>query len=301
MPRLTVLGVPSSAGSYSAGQEQAPRALREAGLLDALVNAGHEVHDAGDLTVRTWHPDRTNRYAQNVPDIVASLREMVDAVPPLLGGDDRLLVLGGNCLVTLGVCAGMRRVGVEPSLLYLDRHFDLNTPKSTTEGALDWMGVAHALALDDTVAEVVHALGERPLLSADRLSFLGIEPNGPTSWELEQVERLTLPVVSLDELVASPRAAATAARAALPAEPFAVHVDVDVLDFIDAPIAENVNGRNTGPTIEQLGEALAVLWQDPGCRALSIGELNPVHAASDPAALPRFIRMLASALSASTI
>jgi arginase len=32
-------------------------------------------------------------------------------------------------------------------LLYADRHYDINTPETTTDGALDWMGLAHALAL----------------------------------------------------------------------------------------------------------------------------------------------------------
>ena len=71
-----------------------------------------------------------------------------------------------------------------------------------------------------------------------------------------------------------------------------MHVDVDVLDFLDAPIAENVNGRNTGPSITQLGLALTELWQDPECCALSIGQLDPAHAAADPTALPRLVAAL---------
>lgn len=75
-----------------------------------------------------------------------------------------------------------------------------------------------------------------------------------------------------------------------------MHVDVDVLDFIDAPIAENINGRNSGPSIEHLGEALNELWRDPSCRALSIGALNPFRAQADPRALPRFVSALVQAL-----
>jgi len=40
MSRVSVVGVPSSAGSYAAGQDQAPEALRAAGLIDAHVAAG---------------------------------------------------------------------------------------------------------------------------------------------------------------------------------------------------------------------------------------------------------------------
>jgi arginase len=68
-----------------------------------------------------------------------------------------------------------------------------------------------------------------------------------------------------------------------------------VLDFLDAPLAENVNGRNSGPTIEQLGLAVRELAQHPDCWALSVGQLDPNHAASDPNALKRFVDALAFA------
>jgi arginase len=55
-----MIGVPSSAGSYAAGQDQAPAALRSAGLIDALRKAGLEVHDEGDLPIQVWSPDRAN-------------------------------------------------------------------------------------------------------------------------------------------------------------------------------------------------------------------------------------------------
>ena len=48
MTQLSLLGVPTSAGSYAAGQDQAPRALRAAGLVPALTAAGLVVEDAGD-------------------------------------------------------------------------------------------------------------------------------------------------------------------------------------------------------------------------------------------------------------
>lgn len=296
MTVINVIGVPSSAGSYSAGQEQAPTALRAARLIEALTGAGNDVRDRGDLTEQTWSPDRDRPLAQNLTEVVQSVQELTTAAADLLTTDERLLVLGGNCTVALGTCAGLRRASGEPGLVYIDRHFDLNTPDSTTEGALDWMGLAHALDLDGAADELVAALGPRPLLRPDRLSFLGVDATQATDWERTQVERLGLHVVPQADLMQAPARAAAAAQEALLPGPFAVHIDVDVFDFIDAPMAENVNGRNSGSTIEQLEQALAQLWRHPNCRALSIGELNPVHAAADPDALPRFIAALARAL-----
>src|SRR5262249_57147724 len=41
--RISVVGVPSSAASYAAGQDLAPAALRSAGLLEQLIASGLEV------------------------------------------------------------------------------------------------------------------------------------------------------------------------------------------------------------------------------------------------------------------
>jgi len=69
---LSIIGVPSSAGSYAAGQEQTPAALRAAGLLDAFGAAGLQVNDEGDLPVQIRRPDRSNPRAQNTAHAAVS-------------------------------------------------------------------------------------------------------------------------------------------------------------------------------------------------------------------------------------
>jgi arginase len=140
------------------------------------------------------------------------------------------------------------------------------------------------------------AFGPPPLPEPAQVAFLGAEASLATAWEREQVDRLGLQVTSATALTADPSGSALAAADGLPAGPLAVHVDVDVLDFIDAPLAENTDCRNTGPALDQLGQALQAAAGDPRLRALSIGELNPTRSAGAPDAIPRFIRMLAAAL-----
>jgi len=299
MSRISVVGVPSSAGSYAAGQDQAPGALRSAGLVEALVAAGREVRDDGDLPVQVWRPDRDHPLAQNSDQVPACLRELAERLGPLLAHGDMVLVLGGNCTIAQAVIAALRgmRAG-PPGLLYVDRHYDINTPQSTIDGALDWMGLAHALSLPGCVDVLADAFGPRPLLEPNQVAWLGVEPRMATDWEREQASRLGLRVTSSEALAADPAAAASGALGYLPPGPLAIHVDVDVLDFTDAPLAENTDGRNTGPTLDQAGEALRVAARDPRLRALSIGELNPTRSAGDPEAIPRFVGVLAGVLAA---
>jgi arginase len=292
MVTLNVLGYPSSAGAYCVGVEEAPAALRTAGLIEAVEAAGHSVNDAGDLPSRRWRPDRESPLAQNLDEEVDALRELAERASTLIESGERLLVIGGSCTVALGLRAAAAQAGIESSLVYVDRHLDLNTPASTSEGSLSWMGMAHALGIDGAAKELVHMGSRSPLLRPDQLSYLGVDLGATTVWERTQVEDLDLSVVPQAELVEAPARAAAKARQALPAGAFFVHVDVDVLDFLHAPLAENVNGRNSGPTLVQLGLALDALWRDPDCLGVSVGQIVPAHAASDPTSLARLVDAL---------
>ena len=297
MSAISIVGVPSSAGSYAAGQDQAPTALRSAGLVDALRATGLDVNDEGDLPVQIWHPDRLNSRAQNVGKVTESVRELIERLIPLLTRGDKLLVLGGNCTVALGVVAALCRVSEDPvGVLYVDRNYDINTPESTTDGALDWMGMAHALSLPGSLDVLVDVLGPRPLLSPTQVAWVGIDDRFATQWERSETRRLGLQVISSDALARDPVSSAVDSLEHLPNGPLAVHLDVDVLDFIDAPLSENTDGRNSGPTLDQVAVALRIAAQDARFRSLSIGELNPTRSAGDPDAIPRFVASVASVI-----
>lgn len=297
MSAVSIVGVPSSSGSYAAGQDQAPTVLRSAGLVDALSALGLEVHDEGDLPLQIWRPDRLNPRAQNAGQVTESIHDLIERLIPLFARGDTLLVLGGNCTVALGVVAALRRISADPvGVLYVDRNYDLNTPDSTTDGALDWMGMAHALSLPGSLDVLVDVLGPRPLLEPNQVAWVGIEDRLATEWERAEAQRLGLHVIWSDALARDPVSSAVDSLKHLPSGPLAVHLDVDVLDFIDAPLAENTDGRNSGPTLDQVAAALRIAAQDARFRALSIGELNPTRSAGDPDAIPRFIASVASVI-----
>src|SRR6185437_9860665 len=214
--------------------------------------------------VGAWHPDRDHPLAQNASQVTKSLQQLATHLEPLLARGDLTLVLGGNCTIVLGVMAALRHLGAGvPGLLYLDRHYDLNTPETTTDGVLDWMGLAHALALPGCVDTLTEAFGPRPLLEPSQVAWLGVEPSVATEWERQQACHLGLHMTTSQTLTADPANAARAALKHLPPGPLALHIDVDVLDFIDAPLAENTDCRNTGPTLDQASAALQAAARDP--------------------------------------
>jgi arginase len=234
---VSVIGAPSSAGAYAPGQEEAPAALRAAGLLEALASTpGCEVRDAGDLPAFRWQPDRAERTAQNLAEVAATAGRVRDAVAPILRSGAFALVLGGDCTVGVGTVAGSVAAGGVTGLLYLDMHADLNVPESVPDGALDWMGMAHMLAIEGCRPQLRDVGPRTPLLDPASIVVLGHEEGQATAWEQDTIRRLGMTCVPAEELRNGPATAAAAAIAALPdgCTRILVHLDVDVVDFVDA-------------------------------------------------------------------
>ena len=277
MPRqLDIIGAPSSAGAYAPGQERAPQALRAAGLLALLEERGIAVNDRGDVPGFRWRIDRENPRAMNADAAADVARAVADQVAEALAEGSAILVLGGDCTVELGTVAGATRETPETGLVYIDYDTDMNTPLSVEDGALDWMGVAHMLGVPDTVP-ILAGVGPRtPMLRPDQVLLFA---NG-SSTEFERT----------DDRRAGDRRGPTGPgdggsdgcrargreRLGRHFERLLVHVDVDVLDFLDFPIAEETR-RNRGLRFAQLVAALRELVAAPNWVALTICEINPDH------------------------
>jgi arginase len=292
MAALTVLGVPTSAGAFTPGQERAPAALREAGLVTELEARGVEVRDLGDSPVWRWRPDRERPRAQNLDAVAKIARETAGRVEAA-AGDGPLLVLGGDCSIELGVLAGQLAQDDSVGLVYLDLHPDLNTPESVVEGTFDWMGMGHALAVPDAEPELVGIGPRTPLLNDDQVLFLGYGPERARPFELDQIVRRGLAAIPVDEVASNPEAAARRALDfAAGFDRLVVHFDVDVIDFNDAQLSEDAV-RGDGLTLEAAMRALAVLTASERLSAVTVTELNPYHGDEEGETLRQFAGMLA--------
>jgi len=277
-------------GAHAPGQEQAPRALRDAGIAAGLA-------DLGDTTLRRWAPDREHRGAQNAASVVEAAGEVAARVEAALRDGGRALVLGGDCTVELGVVAGTLRAGRERvGLVYFDMHPDLNTPETVVTGTLDWMGVAHMLALAGTVPAVA-GLGPRtPLLAPADLVLLAADPDQTQAAERRAIDEHGIRTIPMADVAADPRAAAARALDLLDHDCILVHFDVDTVDFVDLPLSENT-GLNIGMPFAAASAALAVLAADPRVAALTVTEHNPAHGAADGSTTAALAGALAAAVS----
>jgi len=211
------------------------------------------------------------------------------------------MVIGGNCTLTLGAVAGHQVSQQRVGLLCVDLHTDLNTPSSTSDGALDWMGVAHLLGLEGSLPSLASSVGSTPLLRPDDLVFLGTDVNSGTEWERDQLEALQLRHLDWQTVAADPEASARQALAWLNThDRLLIHLDADVIDFIDLPLSENTS-RNLGLTLDQTSRLLTVLCGDPRFAGITLAEINPLHGAEDGSTLRSFVEALADALAAAAL
>jgi arginase len=296
--QVALIGVPSGAGACGVGQHETPDALRAAGLIERLTDASMAVTDLGDSPSWPWRPDRANRRAQNLGAVVEQVRTTSRRVADGLAVPGRIaLVLGGDCTIGMGTVAGTRSAVGGVGLLYFDLHSDLNTPASAGDGALDWMALAHMLAIPGSEPILAGATGSVPIIDPDRVVLFGHGRAQATGWERNQIKRLDLARFAVEDVAIDPEAVAADALELLAsrADRYVIHLDVDVVDFTDAPLSEHTS-RNTGLPLGVMFRALKVLATGHGLAAITVTEITPMNAAAEDGLLERFAESLAVAI-----
>lgn len=291
--QIAYLGVPTSLGSYSPGQEKAPQAFRSVGFPQMLRERGVRVVDHGDLVLRRWRPDRTNRFAQHLDSVIGCVKEIAATLSKSVDVGLIPVVIGGNCTIELGVVAASVSKHHSLGLIYLDLHADMNTPTSTTDGSLDWMGMAHMVGLNGAVRELAACGPRYPLLSPEQVYLLGFDPASATEWECSAIRDQAVMVATLAEVLESPVRSATRAleQWATKVDRFLVHFDVDLVDFDELPLAENYS-KNKGLSYGNAMEILEVLFQSQKFAGLTVTEINPDHGAEDGSTIQKLAQDL---------
>ncbi len=273
-------------------------------MLELLEEMGVEVHDHGDLPAFRSRPDPERRSPQNLDAVVSVAASVSERIEGSIRDRELPVVIGGDCSITVGVVAGMLRAGLEPSLLYIDGGVDLYVPATQPAGHMDSMGVAHLLGEPGSARELAGIGPRTPMLEARDVMFFGqsavsVRPTEDPR-DIEGVVFTKHPFRSYPIEVVAGRAseAARAARTDIEGDdrPFLVHVDVDVLDFLDCPLADQPEDR--GLLLDDALDCLAVFVASPRFGGLVVTEINPDHADAEGASLRRFAEGIAGALAA---
>jgi arginase len=290
--KVAVFGVPSAAGARRAGLEQAPFALREAGLLEALAQTGATVVNLSDLSLFPFRADEDHPRERNVSGVACAARAAADEMGRALA-EGFTVVLGGDCTLATGTLSGARHALGQPvGIVWVDANADLNTPESTPSGLLD--GMALALALGRGPHEAASAGGTPPAVQPGHVALLGFR-------ELDPGERapiadlgLALPAVAIKKVGARATAALALDGVENDDGPVLVHFDVDVLDPAER-VPSNILTPGTGLSLAEASDLLTALLASPRVVALEVTEYQP---AEDPegAGARRLIEMIVRAV-----
>jgi arginase len=292
--KIALIGAPSSAAAFLAGSEKAPAALRAAGLVAKLQNAGYEVMDHGDCAPRLFADDEEHKRARNLTEIVAGLNELKTHAELAVKSGALVLVLGGDCAQVIGLLTGARRYYKHVNLLWFDRDADLNTPATTPSGRIDGMVVAHIIGRG--APELVRFWGEPPLVREPDVTLFGIERLDPP--EQEFLSRS--PMRHIDAADIQSKGAHKAAHQALTqvhadVREFVLHLDTDVIAQQEFP-AVNVPGSE-GLGLTEVRTALAELAKHKNLLGLDIAQYNP-DKDPDGSGAGKLVDLLVEALSA---
>lgn len=292
---IEVLGVPTSAGAHHAGQERAPAALREHGLLDRLRAGGLVVHDAGDVAGEPFRRDPAATAQRNLDAVVRVAAAVADEVARVLAAGRFALVLGGDCTIELGVVDGAQRALGDVRVAYLDGDADLASPQHPGSGILDASGIAHLLGIaDDALARLGPAF---PMLDDRRIAMIGYDPDDADAVDPEALEQHQgLLHIDHRSLAPHPNGAVIRVGEHLVAEgaSIVVHFDVDTVDSGDLPLG-NFPHYGAGIDLATAAEVLEGLVGLPGVRALTLTEVNPTYDAAGTE-LDRYVHAVADAV-----
>jgi arginase len=275
--KLSVLEVPYDSGRYLERTGAGPRRLIEAGLIDALRRAGHDVeHEELRLAAG---------FTTEATSAVALMSQASTAVRRTHEAGRVSVVLSGNCGVAVGgVCGlGPSRTGV----LWFDAHGDLNTPETSTSGFFD--GMTFAMLLGRGFGALAATIPHFEPLPVAHAALLGARDLDPPEQELVTRERLlALSVERLRTAEGRNELATVASRV----ERLYVHVDLDALD--PRVLRANQLPAPDGLLVPDVVEAVRAAARRAPVAAIGFASYDPAADERDPG--PAVVRELLEGL-----
>jgi arginase len=276
MSFVDVFGVPLDLGASRRGVDMGPYAVRAAGLRQALLALGHDVHDHGNLAVPdrgTFPPDA--RGGDFLPTIAGICSELAAHVESAIAERRFPVVLGGDHSLSAGSVAGASRAlrarGESLGLLWIDAHGDINTPATSPSGNVHGMPVAHLLGHGDPRLHFANGAAVRP----EATFLIGIRDLDPGErahlrafgvhvFTMHDVDRRGLSDV-MDEVITT---------ASINASALWVSYDADVQDPVHAPgvgtpVAGGLSWREGHLVMEMVAESGHLI-------GLDLVEVNPI-------------------------
>lgn len=279
MTSIRIIGVPVDLGASRRGVDMGPAAVRYTDLREHIEKLGHDVDDAGNVSVpfredAARGAQRGARYLGAITDVCT---EVAARTRTALAEGRMPVVLGGDHSIAAGSIAGaaahLREKGQRLGAVWVDAHGDLNTPATSRSGNVHGMPLAALLGYGDKA--MVGISGESPALRASDVSLVGLrdldvpERTHIKKWGLSAFTMRALDERGLRSVLEEAIAVVTKDTGGI-----WVSFDMDVIDPAEAPgVGTAVPG---GMTYREAHLAMEMLADTGKLVGLDLVEVNPV-------------------------
>jgi arginase family enzyme len=261
----TVIEAPLDSSGTSRGEERAPTALLQAGLLQRV---GGDARIEAEARIHTSERDPVTGVI-GADEIRRASRAIGAAVRDILTEGHRPLVVGGDCTLLLGVY-----LGLPPAvrLWFVDGHADFHDGGSSPTGEAADMDLAILTGHGPT--ELLGTPG--PLVDPASVVLLGHRPDhlGPdVAAENARIDAAIRAQTAQEIRERGAESAGQQIAAGEPSQPTWLHVDLDVLDEQALPAV--TYPQPLGLDWDEFVALLSPLASGEGVVGVSVADFNP--------------------------
>jgi arginase len=276
--KIRVIGVPLDLGQSRRGVDMGPSAVRVAGLESKLESLGHEVEDAGNISVDLAEQKKSgDPNAKYLKEITATCTKAAEMVIKSLEQGRVPLMLGGDHSIAVGTMSGVaefyKRQKQHVGLIWIDAHSDINTPDTSPSGNVHGMPLGAIMGLGPT--ELANIFDWSPKVRPENCVLVGIRDVDLA--EKENIRRAGIEVFTMRDI--DERGMRTVMEEALRMAGrgtvgYHVSLDMDWVDPEDAPgVGTPVPG---GSTYREAHLAMEIIADHGRMLSLDVVEVNPV-------------------------
>jgi arginase len=276
--KIRVIGVPLDLGQSRRGVDMGPSAVRVAGLESKLESLGHEVEDAGNISVVLAEQKKSgDPNAKYLKEITATCTKAAEMVIKTLEQGKVPLMLGGDHSMAVGTMSGVaefyKRQKQHVGLIWIDAHSDINTPDTSPSGNVHGMPLGAIMGLGPT--ELANIFDWSPKVRPENCVLVGIRDVDLA--EKENIRRAGIEVFTMRDI--DERGMRTVMEEALRMAGrgtvgYHVSLDMDWVDPEDAPgVGTPVPG---GSTYREAHLAMEIIADHGRMLSLDVVEVNPV-------------------------
>jgi arginase len=277
--KIRVIGVPLDLGQQRRGVDMGPSAVRVAGLETKLESLGHEVEDAGNISVTL--PEQKNfgePHARYLREITATCTNLAEDVLHALEEGKTPLSIGGDHSIAAGSVSGVaeyyRREGQHIGLIWIDAHSDINTPDTSPSGNVHGMPLGAIMGLNG-LDSLSRLYDWSPKIRPENCVLVGIRDVDMA--EKENIRRTGIEVFTMRDIdERGMRSIMEEALRMAGRGTVGYHISLD-MDWVDPEDAPGVGTRVPGgATYREAHLAMEIIADHGRMTSMDIVEVNPV-------------------------